>query len=77
MIYGQRDESRKPKQHGQRIQREDGDGGCQMGELELGNTQVDGNQPRPKRDEDEEIDFGDGVIVDAPFVVPMRNCMPH
>lgn len=47
MIYGQGDEAGKPEQHGQRIEREDGDGGGHGGELELGNRQVDGNQSRP------------------------------
>lgn len=65
----QRDESRKPEYHGQRIKRHNSDDWCGAGEFQWSDDQIDGYQHCPHGAEDKKIDFGDAVIEKS--VVPI------
>lgn len=72
-IHGQRDKAGEPKQHGQRIQGEDGILVGEAREHGRGEGEVGQHQQGPHGDEDHEADFrrsiGEGKVIP-----PVRRC---
>ena len=72
--HGQRDEASEPKQHGQRIQAQDGEFVSETRKVPGGQGEVrDGDDHGPDRGEDEEADGIRGAVDACVAIVPVGD----